>query len=358
MSASAMASGGQRSNGPYFLHIEGLPKRFTWQDLKDLIRQQAAHGVWTEMAVYANGSAAGTGHARVQRTDEAIRLYKYLTEGRHEGRQLKVHLWDITAMPAQFKACNCEAGSPTHPPNIGSQGTRFFQMAMASDWQRVMPPSPMADPRAYPIPPMSNYPSSQVVNAMPAPMQPLPQQQPTQEQIIAAMSAMGLNPRDPVHIGQFRQGYLRQQQQQMVPMNTRPSVYTGNAAGLPVNVRQGTIRTEARGVFVSGLNYRASEKDIKAHFCEAGQIVKVADLRMDASTKKSKGNCTIQYTSAAEAQKAIELFHKKEFMSMRLNVREDKSRVAIDAPPTSTANSPPSRSLAGPIIVNGSQVRC
>lgn len=355
-----------------------LPKRFTWQDLKDLIRQQAAHGVWTEMAVYANGSAAGTGHARVQRTDEAIRLYsefrlirqllecmqiltlvpEYLTEGRHEGRQLKVHLWDITAMPAQFKACNCEAGSPTHPPNIGSQGTRFFQMAMASDWQRVMPPSPMADPRAYTIPPMSNYPSSQVVNAMPAAMQPLPQQQPTQEQIIAAMSAMGLNPRDPVHIGQFRQGYLRQQQQQMVPMNTRPSVYTGNAAGLPVNVRQGTIRTEARGVFVSGLNYRASEKDIKAHFCEAGQIVKVADLRMDASTKKSKGNCTIQYTSAAEAQKAIELFHKKEFMSMRLNVREDKSRVAIDAPPTSTANSPPSRSLAGPIIVNGSQVRC
>lgn len=325
------------------------------------------------MAVYANGSAAGTGHARVQRKDEAIRLYskpfthaserkaltcglEYLTEGRHEGRQLKVHLWCITAMPAQFKACNCESQiSPSHPPNVGTQGTRFFQLAMTPDWQRVMPPSPMVDPRAYQMSPLSSYPSPQVHHAM----QPLPQQQPSQNQIIAAMANMGLNPRDPADVGQFRQMYHnRQQQQPMLPMSARPPVYTGNAAGLPVNVRQGAVRTEARGVFVAGLNYCASEKDIKAYFSRAGQIVKVADLRIDGSTRKSKGNCTIQYTTAAEARKAIELFHKQEFMNMQLNVREDKSRVAIDAPPNRTTSQASRSSAAGPIIVNGSQVRC
>ena len=181
------------------------------------------------------------------------------------------------------------------------------------------------------------------------------------------MANMGLNPRDPNHVGQFRQMYhnrqqQQQQQQQPMPMTVRQPLYTGNAAGLPVNVRQGTIRTEARGVFVSGLNYRASEKDIKAYFGRAGQIVKVADLRMDAATRKSKGNCTIQYTTAAEAQKAIEMFHRQEFMSMQLNVREDKSRVAIDAPVTATTTTTTTgqarSSAAGPIIVNGSQVRC
>lgn len=56
------------------LHLQ-LPSRYTWQDLKDLIRQSAEHGIWTEMAVYPNGQTGGTGWARVQRGYEAIALF-------------------------------------------------------------------------------------------------------------------------------------------------------------------------------------------------------------------------------------------------------------------------------------------
>jgi hypothetical protein len=52
-----------------------LPKRYTWQDLKDLVRNEAAHGIWTEMALTANGQTGETGWARVKRSEEARRLY-------------------------------------------------------------------------------------------------------------------------------------------------------------------------------------------------------------------------------------------------------------------------------------------
>ena len=52
-----------------------LPERYTWQDLKDLVRNEAAHGIWTEMANVANGQTGETGWARVKRKEEARRLY-------------------------------------------------------------------------------------------------------------------------------------------------------------------------------------------------------------------------------------------------------------------------------------------
>lgn len=87
MSASNIGAG---NDGPYFLCIAGvrcglksqrgtlltnfkLPKRYTWKDLKDLIRPQARHGIW---AVYPYERTAGTGSARVKLKDEADRLYR------------------------------------------------------------------------------------------------------------------------------------------------------------------------------------------------------------------------------------------------------------------------------------------
>lgn len=40
-----------------------------------MIRRCAAHGVWTDMAVYGNGQTGGKGYARVQRPNEAHALY-------------------------------------------------------------------------------------------------------------------------------------------------------------------------------------------------------------------------------------------------------------------------------------------
>lgn len=92
-SQSPLQHHGSTANGSYYFCIEGvricvwiqdnatltfhikLPKRYTWQDLKDLVRREAAHGIWTEMAYYRNGQSGETGWARLQRRDEAARLY-------------------------------------------------------------------------------------------------------------------------------------------------------------------------------------------------------------------------------------------------------------------------------------------
>ena len=93
VSQSPIQYRGTSTNGSYYFCIEGvsgdegmqvgsytdtsckLPKRFTWQDLKDLVRKEAAHGIWTEMAYFSNGQTGETGWARVQRQEEARRLY-------------------------------------------------------------------------------------------------------------------------------------------------------------------------------------------------------------------------------------------------------------------------------------------
>jgi hypothetical protein len=116
-------------------------------------------------------------------------------------------------------------------------------------------------------------------------------------------------------------------------------------------------QSECRGIFVNGLNYKARTKDIENHFGKAGQIAKV-DLQKDPQTGKSKGNCTIQYTNAESAARAIAMFHEQSFMTLRLNVRRDKEATPIDAPSSSNARSAQAgKTNPEPIIVNGSQVR-
>lgn len=56
-----------------------LPRGFTWQDLKDLIRQEASHGIWTEMYRHPDGSTGEVGYVRVQRREEADNLYSKST---------------------------------------------------------------------------------------------------------------------------------------------------------------------------------------------------------------------------------------------------------------------------------------
>lgn len=55
------------------ISITQLPERYTWQDLKDLVRQEAAHGIWTEIG--SPNAVGRVGMARVQRSQEAGRLY-------------------------------------------------------------------------------------------------------------------------------------------------------------------------------------------------------------------------------------------------------------------------------------------
>lgn len=123
--------------------------------------------------------------------------------------------------------------------------------------------------------------------------------------------------------------------------------YVNSYTGTPINVRDGVALTVSRGIFVSGINYKAREEDVRHKFSKAGDVVKCA-LQTDASTGKSKGVATVLFASSAEAQKAIDRYNDSTWMDKKIKVRIDKESTTLAAPP---------RSDASPLIVNGSRVR-
>lgn len=173
--------------------------------------------------------------------------------------------------------------------------------------------------------------------------------QPSFEQLAAWMASMSLDYRNQAHVAQARQVYQTRQAQMAGPYPT----YTTGTTGLPTNTTRGIVRTEVRGIFVSGLDFKARQKDIEKHFRQAGEIVKI-ELQKD-SAGKSKGNATILYTTAEDAQEAIEMFDRKKFMSMQLRVRPDREATVIAPPPQASAGAQ-QRANMEPTIVNGSQV--
>ncbi|KAK5113509.1 hypothetical protein LTR62_003378 [Meristemomyces frigidus] len=338
-------AGGLRSNnagGEYFFVIENLPRRYTWQDLKDLIRREASHGVWAEMAFYPNGQTGGKGHARVKRQDEARNLYRYLTTSVIEGRQVRVHLWDTSGLEQpDLLRCNCEL--PHMTQNNPAQSMEISQMALATGW---VPATTVQH-----SPPTTNV--TQYTTMAPVQYAPAPQVQVSMNstQLTGAMANMSLGARDPG--GRYATAHAQQQynQLQQAQAGRSPSkgAYAMSVSSLPVNIRNGLVRTEVRGVFVSGLSYQARPNDVEALFEKAGEISR-CDVQKDTSTGRSKGKATIKYTTAAGAAQAISLLDGRTYLGMKLKVRADTETTPVSAPPNPLA----SRS-SQPVIVNGSQ---
>lgn len=129
--------------------------------------------------------------------------------------------------------------------------------------------------------------------------------------------------------------------------------YATSSAGLPVNVRDGYVKTEYRGVFVSGLDFKAKATEVKELFIKAGKIEKF-DLKMDPAKGSSKGYATMLYRSEADARKAITMFNGQTWRSRTMIVRLDKDATTIDSP--AAASSQPAGVSAGPpTIVDSSK---
>jgi len=78
------------------------------------------------------------------------------------------------------------------------------------------------------------------------------------------------------------------------------------------------------------------ENDIQDYFAEAGTVSSV-NLMMDKFTGKSRGFAFVEFASTAEAQKAVDMFHNKEFQGRQLTVNIARPR----------EERPPMRSGAG-----------
>ena len=77
----------------------------------------------------------------------------------------------------------------------------------------------------------------------------------------------------------------------------------------------------AKKLYVGGIPYTSTADDLKAHFSQAG-AVESATVINDKMTGRSKGFGFVEMSSDEEAQKAIEMFHGKDFGGRNLTVNE------------------------------------
>lgn len=203
-------------------------------------------------------------------------------------RRLRVHLFEAISSPPRLVAHTCG--------NLPCPAEREFRSATQLPRYDV----PVREVPAPHIPRSSSAYSTQVLPPM--------------------MASVGGNPSDSAvaAANAARLAQLQSIVQEQAPVCLRTST------GIHVNVAQGTINTETRGVFISSIDYKASSKDIAQHFSKAGELVDCR-LQKDLANGRSKGKAIVQYTMAENANKAVRMFHNQTWMSMRLIVRLDKT---------------------------------
>jgi len=84
------------------------------------------------------------------------------------------------------------------------------------------------------------------------------------------------------------------------------------------------MNTESR-LFVGNLSYQTMENDLQEYFSQAG-VVSSVNLMLDKFTGKSRGFAFVEYGSQDEANKAVEMFHNKEFQGRQLTVNIARPR--------------------------------
>jgi RNA recognition motif-containing protein len=78
-------------------------------------------------------------------------------------------------------------------------------------------------------------------------------------------------------------------------------------------------------LFVGNLTFTATENDLQDHFAQAGVVVSV-NIMQDRMTGRSRGFAFIEMSSKEDAEKAIAMFHSKDFQGRPLTVNEARPR--------------------------------
>jgi RNA recognition motif-containing protein len=85
-------------------------------------------------------------------------------------------------------------------------------------------------------------------------------------------------------------------------------------------------------LFVGNLAYQTMDNDLQEHFSQAG-VVSSVNVMLDKFTGKSRGFAFVEMSTPEEANKAVEMFHNKEFQGRQLTVNIARPRE--DRPPRS-----------------------
>jgi RNA recognition motif-containing protein len=78
-------------------------------------------------------------------------------------------------------------------------------------------------------------------------------------------------------------------------------------------------------LFVGNLTFTATENDLQDHFAQAGVVVSV-NIMQDRMTGRSRGFAFIEMANKEDAEKAIQMFHSKDFQGRALTVNEARPR--------------------------------
>ena len=78
-------------------------------------------------------------------------------------------------------------------------------------------------------------------------------------------------------------------------------------------------------LFVGNLTFTATENDLQDHFAQAGAVIAV-NIMQDRATGRSRGFAFVEMSTQEDANKAISMFHQKEFQGRPLTVNEARPR--------------------------------
>ena len=81
----------------------------------------------------------------------------------------------------------------------------------------------------------------------------------------------------------------------------------------------------ATKLFVGNLTYSTTENDLQDHFAQAGTVMTV-NIMQDRMTGRSRGFAFIEMATQEDANKAVEMFHQKDFQGRPLTVNEARPR--------------------------------
>jgi cold-inducible RNA-binding protein len=81
----------------------------------------------------------------------------------------------------------------------------------------------------------------------------------------------------------------------------------------------------ATKLFVGNLTFNSTENDLQDYFAQAGTVISV-NIMQDRATGRSRGFAFVEMGSQAEADKAVEMFHQKDFQGRALTVNEARPR--------------------------------
>ncbi|KAF2815423.1 uncharacterized protein BDZ99DRAFT_567268 [Mytilinidion resinicola] len=302
-------------NEEHFIWVSGLPPNWTWQHLKDYVRGSIVNQPkWTEVIEARPGLREG--YFRVVGRKDADLAYNRFADPGVNANIMLVHEWELSRDGAQpnLVRCNCssrhrEMQPGSHSPRRSGIDLNVITRTMMSTTAMNIPvtSAPMAVSYVYPAAPAGYYTAYTTQTAQygyAAPTAP-----------VTGVPRHAMMPQTPA--------------------------YSITPNGLPVNISNGVVRTEFRGIFITGLSFSCSEADLRALLRSYGVTPTHSVLPRDQATGKLKGCATVQFASAAEAQDAVKKLDKAQHMGKTITVRHDKDATSVGQP-------------QGPVIANGS----